>query len=342
MKEKTARAAKGRSGQAVTMEMVGKLAGVSQVTVSRALNDPSKVSKATMAKIQEAIAATGFVPNALAGALASNRSRLISALVPSVTNITHAAMVQSFTERMRSHGYQIMLSETGFDSKEEEALIGAHLSRRPDAMMLTGARHTPAARRMLLAANLPTVEIWDVTDTPIDLCVGFSHVDAGAVVGRFAAEQGYRTAACVTAADERALRRKDAFCAAFHTETSVRPETVVTEGQASLRSGREGMSTLLDLGFKQGVVFCSSDQLAHGLMIETRARGLRTPEDIAIIGFGDQDFAAHTLPALTTVRVDRVELGSRAADALLGRLEHGDAPQAPINIGFEIIRRDSA
>ena len=149
---------------AVTMEMVGRIAGVSQVTVSRALSDPSKVSLATLKKVQDAIAVTGFVPNALAGALASRRSRLVSTLVPSITNITYSSMVKTFGEEMRAHGYQIMLSECGFDPEDEEAAIITHLSRRPDAMLLVGTRHTANARKVLLAAGIPVVEVWDITE----------------------------------------------------------------------------------------------------------------------------------------------------------------------------------
>src|SRR5690606_25806803 len=99
----------------VTMADIGRLAGVTQVTVSRALSTPSKVSPQTLERIRDAIRRTGYVPNALAGALASSRSRLIAALVPSVTNIVYSSLLHAFSDIMWSHGYQIMLSEVGAD-----------------------------------------------------------------------------------------------------------------------------------------------------------------------------------------------------------------------------------
>lgn len=324
------------------METVGRMAGVSQVTVSRALSDPSKVSPATLKRIQEAIAVTGFVPNALAGALASRKSKLISALVPSITNIVYSAMVKAFSDRMRGHGYQILLSETGFDPDEEERLISTHLSRRPDAIMLTGIHHTAQARKMLLGTGIPVVELWDITDTPIDLCVGFSHIGAGRAVAEFAIGAGYRNAGTVSAGDERALRRKDAFAAEFLKAAGSPVAEVNFEGPASLARGREGLRLLLEeKGFDRGVIFCSSDLLAHGVLIEAAARGLRVPDHIAVVGFGDQDFAQHVAPSLTTVRVDRASLGMAAADAILARFEGGETP-AVTDLGFEIIRRESA
>ncbi|MGI3169017.1 LacI family DNA-binding transcriptional regulator [Pseudooceanicola sp. C21-150M6] len=332
-----------RRQRAVTMETVGRIAGVSQVTVSRALSDPSKVSAKTLQKIHEAIEATGFVPNAIAGALASNKSKLITALVPSITNIVYSSMIRSFSLRMRDAGYQILLSETGFDPEDEEQAIAAHLSRRPDAILLTGIHHSAQARRMLLASGLPVVEVWDFTETPIDICVGFRHAETGFAAADFAVAQGYGQAAVIAAGDERARRRKDAFRTRFEEKTGTTVCELNFEAGATLARGREGLSSLLDeMGFRTGVVSCSSDILAHGVIVEAKARGLRIPEDIAVIGFGDQEFAADTEPSITTIKVDREAFGRSAADAILARINGGGHRVDAIDLGFEIIRRRSA
>ena len=331
------------AGRPVTMETVGRLAGVSQVTVSRALSDPSKVSQKTLQRIREAIEVTGFVPNALAGALASRRSKLITALVPSLTNIVYSSMVKAFTEVIRDHGYQILLSETGFDPAEEEALIATHLSRRPDAMLLTGIHHSTQTRRMLLGAGIPVVEMWDMTDSPIDVCVGFSHVEAGRAVADFALDAGYSAAACVSANDERAARRASAFANRFTQRSGASVANIVLDGPASLAGGREGLARLVEeQGFESGLIFCSSDLLAHGVIVEACTSGLPIPDRVAVFGFGDQDFAAHTVPDITTVRVDRDALGRRAAQAVLTRLEGRDLPAHVFDVGFELVRRGSA
>ncbi|MER5171329.1 LacI family DNA-binding transcriptional regulator [Thioclava kandeliae] len=325
------------------MTTIGKLAGVSQVTVSRALSDPSKVSPETMARIREAIEMTGFVPNAVAGALASQKSHLISAIVPSITNVVHAAMVQGFSQIMREQGYEILLSETGFSAQDEEKLVATHLSRRPDAIYLTGIHHTPQTRKMLLSADIPVVEVWDLTDTPIDLCVGFSHSEAGRAMAEFAVQEGYDRVATVSANDERAQRRRAAFSKRYAELTGQDVPSVTWAATASLAGGRDSLRRLIDEhGFEGGLIACSSDMLAHGVMIEARKRGLKVPEDLAVMGFGDQDFAEHLVPSLTTVRVDRPALGRVAADALLARLRDEEVAAPCNDLGFRIVRRESA
>lgn len=343
MEDTPARVRRRRPSGAVTMQTVGRMAGVSQVTVSRALSEPSKVSPETLRRVHEAIRVTGFVPNALAGALASQKSMLVSALVPSITNIVYSSMIAAFSERMRARGYQILLSETGFDLDEEEAVIATHLSRRPDAVLLTGIHHSPQARRMLLAAGIPVVEVWDISDTPIDICVGFSHVEAGRTVADFVVDAGYTAAGCVSAGDERARRRQHAFIERFRQRTGQTAAVSGFSDKASIANGRAALSRLLDEeGFVPGAVFCSSDLLAHGVLVEAQARGMAVPAEIAVIGFGDQDFAAHVAPALTTVRVSRHTLGTAAAEAILARIGGGAEADNVIDIGFEVIRRASA
>ncbi|WP_034850546.1 LacI family DNA-binding transcriptional regulator [Sinorhizobium sojae] len=331
------------SGGGVTMADVGRLAGVSQVTVSRALSDPSMVSAETLRRIQEAIRVTGYVPNALAGALASNRSNLISALVPSVTNVVYSSLLHAFSKIMRERGYQLMVGETGFDPAEEEAVIATHLSRRPDAMLLTGIHHSPGSRRMLMSAAIPVVEVWDITETPIDCCVGFSHVAAAVAAANYAHGRGYERAAAVTAGDERAARRRDAFVKQFEMLRGAPVATIDFKGHASLGGGRQALATLIaDHGFSGGVVFCSSDQFAQGILVEAKARGLAVPRELAVIGFGDQEFAPHTDPPLTSVRVDRDMLGSAAADALLARFAKIPLVGAVTDIGFQIMERETS
>lgn len=165
-----------RRGGGITLGDVARLAGVSPITASRALNTPDQVAPDKLARVREAVARTGYVPNRLAGGLASARSRLVAAVVPTIAGPVFMEMVQSLTSALADAGYQLMLGQSGYTESREDALLEAIIGRRPDGIVLTGIMHSPEGRRRLLASGIPVVETWDLTPTPIDMLVGFSHI----------------------------------------------------------------------------------------------------------------------------------------------------------------------
>ncbi len=329
-----------RATGSVTLDDVAKLVGVSPITVSRALNYPDKVAPKTLEKINQAIARTGYVPNLLAGGLASKKSRLIAAIVPSMANSVYAETVRIFSETLRESGYQVLLGESGHHDSREESLVSAVLSRRPDGIYLTGINHSLTCRRLLLSANVPVVETWDLTPTPLDIVIGFSHQKIGAAVAEYLLEKNYRRIAIVSGDDHRATLRKEAFLSRLE-QAGVRADVALVTPPTNFRLGREGMADLLDRGFRDGVVFCSSDTLAQGAMAEVQSRGLRVPKDIALMGFGDQPYAEYMYPALSTVKFDRKMIGLRAAEALLARINEEPVGQDVVDVGFSIVERET-
>ncbi|MBC7939723.1 MAG: LacI family DNA-binding transcriptional regulator, partial [Chitinophagaceae bacterium] len=196
-----------RSSGAVTLHDVARLAGVAPITASRALNRPDRVSAEVLQKVGDAVARTGYVPNLLAGGLASTRSRLVAAVVPTIAGPVFLGFVQALTEALAERGYQLMLGQSGYTASREDALLEAIVGRRPDGVVLTGIMHSAQGRRRLLASGIPVVETWDLTPTPIDMLVGFSHVDVGRSVAQYLHAKGRRRLAVVAGDDERARRR---------------------------------------------------------------------------------------------------------------------------------------
>jgi LacI family gluconate utilization system Gnt-I transcriptional repressor len=330
-----------RGSDAVTMKEIARIAGVSTITVSRAISAPDKLSATTLEKVTRAIERTGYVHNLVAGALASSRSRLVAVAVPRISNPVYAETIVGFIEPLKKAGYQVLFGETSYFEQEEETLIAAVLSRRPDGILLTGVHHSNRCRRMLLSSGIPVVEIWDLTETPIDVVVGFSHAAVGEAVANFGLMRGYKDFAIVSMDDDRAMIRKQSYERSLARHDVHVRHAAIFPGAARLQAGRDGLSVLLRDGFRGGLIFCSSDVMAHGVLTEAAARGLKVPDDISIIGFGDQNFAHATFPALTTVRVERATMGLLAAQKLLERIEHVTISERVINVGFEIIERDS-
>lgn len=332
---RSARPSSGRS----TLSDVAKLAGVSAMTVSRVINQPDSVSPDVQKTVREAIDRIGYVPNLLAGGLASSRTRLVAAIVPTLGHMMFASTVQIVTDRLAAEGYQVLLGLSGYpETVREEELIRALLSRCPEALYLTGTFHSPATRRLLKAAKIPIVETWDLSRRPIDMAVGFSHWAVGEAVARYLLDRGHRRFASISAGDERAILRRDAFVETVVANGSERPTCIVTPAPTNLIMGREALGRLVDDGFR-GAIFCSSDALSLGVVTEAQARGLAVPADIAVIGFGDFDYAANTAPPLSSVLVDRQKVGDLAADALLARLHGQEVTPKVVDVGFTIIPR---
>ncbi len=330
-----------RGSGAVTLHDVARLAGVAPITASRALNSPDQVSADVRRKVADAVARTGYVPNLLAGGLASRRSRLVAAVVPTISGTVFLRTVQALTEALAAHGYQVMLGQTGYHGSREDDLLEAIIGRRPDGIVLTGIMHSATGRRRLLASRIPIVETWDLTPTPIDMVVGFSHEEVGGAVADFLHRRGRRRLALISGDDARALRRRDGFVAASARLGLPAPREVTVAAPTTVRSGRTALAGLLGSADRPDAVFCSSDLLALGVLTEARASGFAVPQDLAVIGFGDLEFAADLQPALTTVRVNGEAIGQQAASFIVERAEGRDVEPRWIDIGHAIVERDS-
>ena len=331
-----------RSSGAITLRDVAKLAGVAPITASRAVNTPDQVSPEVLQKVQEAVRRTGYVPNRVAGGLASSRSRLIAAVVPSIVVSVFVETIETLNNTLFESGYQLMLGQTGYSAEREEALLEAIIGRRPDGIFLTGIMQSSKGRTRLLASGIPVVETWDLTPTPIDMLIGFSHSDIGKEVAHFLMAKGRSRFALIRADDERGTRRATAF-----RNTVVQrglPDVLVDNVGSSrtLKSGREALSRILAQAPETDAIFCSSDLIALGVLTEAIARGIAVPQRLSIVGFGDVPYVANMVPALTTVHINGGNIGRMAAGCLIARAEGRKVDSPIVDVGFSIIERDSA
>ncbi len=330
-----------RGSGAITLRDVAKLAGVAPITASRAVNTPGQVSPEVLKKVLDAVQRTGYVPNRMAGGLASSRSRLIAAIVPSTVMSVFMETIEALNSNLFDAGYQLMLGQSGYSAAREEKLLDAVIGRRPDGIFLTGVMHSGKGRTRLLASGIPVVETWDLTRTPIDMLIGFSHLDIGHEVAKFLLGKGRRRLAVIRAEDERAGRRATAFAETV-ARGGQRDVLVVNVGDSrSLKSGREAMVRVLAQAPDTDAIFCSSDLLALGVMTEARARRISIPEQVALVGFGDVPFLADMVPALSTVRINGAAIGQQAARFLIERAEGRPVSPHIVDVGFSIVERDT-
>lgn len=329
--------------QGVTLVDVANAAGVSKITASRALSNPGVVSEATRLKVEQAVARVGYVPNLVAGGLKSRRSRLIACLVPTIASgSVFLPAVRAMTQAFERAGYQVMLAQRGYGASQEDKQLEAVLARRPDGVVLTGTFTSAVARRRLKATGIPVVEMWDMARSPIDMLVGFSHREAGKAAAAYLHGKGYRRLAMISATEPRGAAREAGFVAEVRRLAMPEPPVFAVSPPTQMGHGRAGLAHLLKTDPKIDAVFCTTDMVALGAIVETQARGLKVPGQIAIMGFGDMDFAADANPALTTIKVDSELIGERSAALVISVLDGQRAQARVLDVGFSIVERASA
>ena len=339
-----------RGSGAMTLQDVAKLAGVAPITASRAINKPDSVSAEALLKVQAAVERTGYVPNRMAGSLASSRSRIIAAVVPSTVMSVFMQTVETLNNTLFDAGYQLMLGQSSYSQEREEALLEAVIGRRPDGIFLAGILQPGKARTRLLASKIPIVESWDLTQTPIDMLIGFSHLEIGRAVAKHLIDKGRKRFALVMAGDERADRRATAFKQAVHAAGLGEVFVVNVGDSRTLKSGRDAFVKILATSPKSkakhsdgaiDAIFCSSDLLAMGVVTEAIAQGINVPIALSVMGFGDVPFGADVEPALSTVRINGSDIGRLAAQYLMDRAEGKLIDKPIVDVGFSIVERAS-
>ncbi len=331
------------------MQAVARLAGVSAMTVSRALRSDSSISEPTRAKILEVIERVGYIPDQTANMLASRRSGFVAALFPSINNSNFADTARGITDALIGSGLQMLLGSTDYATAREEELIAAMLRRRPEGVILAGSNHTPRTRRLLKSANLPIIQVWDYPDDPLDHVVGFSNAEAASAMVHHLAERGYRRIGFIgssSPSDTRGVDRQKGYCRTIEA-LELGPPRLVNAGSppGSMEQGCIALNSLLERWPDLDAIFCVSDLTAFGAVMELQRRGKSVPRDIAVAGFGDFELARCLNPRLSTVAVQSYEIGRIAGENLieaLDRQRRGES-QAPMRVrtDFKVIIRES-
>jgi DNA-binding LacI/PurR family transcriptional regulator len=326
----------------VRIEEVARLAGVSPITVSRALNTPDKVNEKTRAAVFAAVEQTGYIPNRLAGSLASNRNRTIGVIIPTITNSIFADKVQGLSDTLTPAGYQILLGQSGYSIDREADLVAAFLAQSPSGLVVTGSAHSQRTQTMLKRSGVAVVETWTRNETPLDMQVGFSNEDAAFEMVRHLHSAGYRRIALVVASyadNDRAQGRLRGYRRAVN-DLGIADAAIELQAEFSFSEGARALNELMAKRRKIDAIFFANDILAVGAILECQRRGIRVPQDVGIAGFDDLEIATVSVPSLTTVSIPRYDIGVTTAQLLLRRLD-GETNLPGVDLGFRIVPRES-
>lgn len=313
----------------VTMKDVAQKAGVSVMTVSRAFKQHASVGEETRQRILQIAEDLGYVFDSNAATFRSQRTGFVAVAIPSLNNANFADTVGAMSDVLKKADLQVLLGYSNYEIQNEESLVEEFLKRRPEAIVLTGGRHTQRTRHLLERANIPVIETWDLPERPIGHVVGFSNRKAMRDLVRHLVDTGRQRIAFIggdTDGDTRGADRRRGFLEAMG-EQELSAERLIGAGEPpiSMREGADAMSRLLMDYPDTEAVICVSDLSAFGALTECARLGVRVPEDIAVAGFGAYDISSICVPTLTTVDPHPAEIGQKAGELIVSLLRGNDS-----------------
>jgi LacI family gluconate utilization system Gnt-I transcriptional repressor len=334
----------GRAGGRHTLQDVAERAGVSPMTASRALRGVGRVDPALAERVREAAAELQYVPDPAARALASARSSSVVVLVPSLANTVFVDLLEAVHEVLAPAGYQVLIGNTHYSRDEEEKLLRNYLAHRPSGMLVTGFERSEAARRLIEGSGVPCVYLMELTTAPGVHCVGLSQFEAGEAVTRHLLERGRRRIGFVAAQlDARTMQRGEGYRSVLQAAGRYDPALeLLSPARSSIGHGAALFREFLARHPDADAIFFCNDDLAQGALMEALRLGIRVPEQVMVAGFNDLEGSDCSVPRLTTIRTPRAEIGRRAAAMLLTLMRGGRLAQTAVDVGFELVVRESA
>lgn len=338
----SARPKPSRATGRVTLAHVAERAGVSPITVSRALRGVATVDAALAARVLAAVAELGYVPDSAARALASRTSAHVTVMVPLLTNALFIDLLDAAQSVFRAAGFEALIGVTHYDTAEEEQLLREQLAHRPAGLLITGTHHSAATRRLLAASGVPCVRMMELGGDQD--CVGFSQRAAAAAMTRHLLARGRQRIAFVAAQlDPRTLQRREGWRGALRRAGGWDARLAFEDARASsMALGAELLQRVLREQPGVDAIFFCNDDLAQGALLAALRLGLDVPARVAVAGFNDLPGSDQMLPPLTTVRTPRRAIGEQAAQLLLRRIAGQAGAPVRLDLGFELMLRGSA
>ena len=312
----------------LTLRDVSEASGVSEMTVSRVLRGKGDVSAATREKVQQATKRLGYVPNKIAGSLASSRVNLVAVIIPSLGNMVFPEVLSGISETLADTPLQPVVGVTDYLPEKEEKVLFEMLSWRPAGIIIAGLEHSDASRAMLAQAGIPVVEIMDVDGDPIDACVGISHRRAGRLMAEEIIAAGYKRIGFLGTKmplDHRARKRFEGFTQTLGKAGIEIADQEFYSGGSALAKGREMTAAILartpDLDF----LYYSNDMIGAGGLLYLLEKGINIPGQIGLAGFNGVELLDGLPRRLATMDACRREVGIRAAQIVMARQADPDA-----------------
>ncbi len=322
-----------------TLRDVAKEAGVSEMTVSRVMRGKGAVSASTRKQVMSAVTRLGYVPNRIAGSLATSRSNQVAVIIPSLRNIVFSQVTSGVTSELGKAGYNGIIGITDYSLSREESLVVSMMSWRPAAVIITNLMHSERTRTILASAPVPVVEIMDASAQPIDMSVGLDHSQAGRVLAEHLLSKGHRRFGYLgwNTNDFAAADRFRAIKARLAEAGLLIEAPECFDEPPDFLAGKEGLRRLLEANPELDAVIFSNDLAAVGGVFHCSEAGLCVPGRLAVAGFSGLQVGRVLPGGLTTIATDRFEIGRLAAKKALDAMS-GHRTNPVLDVGFELIK----
>ena len=330
--------------QHLTLRDVSEASGVSEMTVSRVLRNRGDVSDKTRAKVIEAAKRLGYVPNKIAGALASNRVNLVAVIVPSLSNLVFPEMLAGVEEVLGDTPLQPVVGTTNYDPEKEERVLFEMLSWRPSGVIIAGLEHTDATRAMLANCGVPVVEVMDVDGEPVDAAVGISHWRAGYQVGTEIVARGYGRIGLLGTqmdGDHRARKRIEGLERALAEAGTGIADRMAYSGWSGFAKGREMTAAMLERTPDLDFLFYTNDLTGAGGLLYALETGLDVGGALGLAGFNAFTLLDGLPRRLATVDSRRREAGRIAAQIITGEHDFGSSGDRRVELTPTLIEGDT-
>jgi LacI family gluconate utilization system Gnt-I transcriptional repressor len=327
----------------ITLADVAQAAGVSPITVSRALRGERGVASDLVARVQAAVTQLGYVPDPAARALASARSSHVAVLIPLLSNNLFVDLLEAVHRTLLPAGYQTLIGVTHYDVKEEEQLLQSYMAHRPAGLLVTGFDRTETSRQLILASGVPCVHVMETSTAAGVHCVGFSQVDAGCGITQHLLDRGRTRIAFVAAQlDPRVMQRAEGYRRCLRAAGIYDSQLEFLNPEpSSLALGASLFEQVLRSRPDVDAIFFCNDDLAQGGLLAALRLGVSVPQRVAVAGFNDLKGSDQMLPSLTTVRTPRSEIGTHAATMLLSLMRGEPVATSSVELSYELVVRES-
>ncbi len=309
----------------VTMQDIANKLGITKMTVSRYLNNPSSVSQATGEKIQAVVDELGFVPSRVPSILANKASRSVGVLIPSFSNMVFADLIYGLEEEARLHNYTLLIMHTGYSREAEEQQVEAMLSYQVDGIVLTEPQHSELTLKRLKAMAVPCVETMSLPEQPVDMAVGLDHRELMYRCTRALLCCGRKKPLYLgVRLDIRTMQRQEGYTRAME-EFGYQPFVLDSDARSNFTIAGRLMLQALQQTPDVDAVLTTNDDVAVGALMTCQALQLSIPDRIAIVGYNGLNVAAATIPPLCSIRTPREKMGRLAMQMLIKKIQ-GETP----------------